>query len=114
MNNQIPKIIIAVFLILAVAGCSKKDTITNLPAINSDNNKVVGASANDLLSSSKYNSIKIEIQYMPGFQPDAVALTNLTFFLNSLAYKPGGITIIQTPIASAGKTVLSLTDIATI
>lgn len=100
--------------VIVFAGCKKSDTITNLPSINSENNKGVGASANDLLSASKYSSVKIEIQYMPGFQPDAAAINNLTVFINSLINKPGGVTIVQTQIASAGNTVLSLNDIATI
>lgn len=108
------KVLVYTFFVFAFGGCSKKDTITGLPSINSDNNKVVGASANDLLSAAKYSSVKIEIQYMPGFQPDAAAVNNLTSFLNSLINKPGGVTVIQTQIASASKTVLSLTDIATI
>jgi hypothetical protein len=102
------------FLIFAATACKKSDTVSGIPAISSENNKVVGASANDLLSASKYSSVKIEIQYMPGFQPDAAAVNNLTNFINSLINKPGGVTVIQTQIASAGKTVLSLTDIATI
>jgi hypothetical protein len=102
------------FFMLAFAGCKKSDTITNLPSINNENNKVVGASANDLLSASKYTSVKIEIQYMPGFQPDAAAVNNLTAFVNSLVNKPGGVTVVQTQIASAGKTILSLNDVATI
>jgi hypothetical protein len=107
-------VLICSILMLTISGCKKSDTISNLPAINADNNKVVGASANDLLSASKYSSVKIEIQYMPGFQPDAAAVNNLTSFLNSLINKPGGVTVIQTQITSAGKTVLSLNDIATI
>ena len=102
------------FIIIALAACKKSDKVTGLPSINNDNNKVVGASANDLLSASKYTSVKIEIQYMPGFQPDAVAVNNLTNFINSLINKPDGVTVVQTQIASAGKTVLSLNDIATI
>ncbi len=107
-------VIVFSFLILAFAGCKKSDTITNLPAINNENNKTVGASANDLLSAAKYTSVKIEVQYMPGFQPDAAAINNLIAFINSLMNKPGGVTVLQTQIASAGKTVLSLNDIATI
>lgn len=101
-------------VILTLAGCKKSDTITNLPSINTDNNKVVGASANDLLSASKYSSIKIEMQYMPGYQPDAASVNNLTAFLNALLNKPGGVSVVQTQIASAGKTVYSLNDIASI
>jgi hypothetical protein len=95
--------------------CSKNDsTTTGLPAINAANDKQVGASANDLLSAATYTSVKIEIQYMPGFAPDANALNNLTSFFNSLINKPGGITIVQTQIPSVNKTVLTLNDIATI
>ena len=114
MATRINGIILMSFLMLIVSSCKKSDTITNLPSINNENNKVVGASANDLLSASKYSSVKIEIQYMPGFQPDAAAVNNLTNFINSLINKPGGVTIVQTQIASAGKTVLSLNEIATI
>lgn len=101
-------------MLITAAGCKKSEAISNLPSINSENNKVVGASSNDLLSASKYTSVKIEIQYMPGFQPDAASVNNLTAFLNTLINKPGGVTVTQTQIASAGKTVLSLNDIATI
>ena len=76
--------LICSFLILAASACKKSDTVSGIPAINTENNKVVGASANDLLSASKYSSVKIEIQYMPGFQPDAAAVNNLTNFINSL------------------------------
>lgn len=113
MKNSI-KIAGSIFLFLCIAGCAKKDQLTGLPAINSENNKTVGASANDLLSDAKFNSIKIEVQYMPGFQPDATTLNNLTAFINTLVNKPGGIIITQKQIASSGKNVLSLTDIATI
>lgn len=103
-----------VFLLLALGSCKKSDTITNLPSINSENNKVVGASANDLLSASKYSSVKIEIQYMPGYQPDAASVNNLVNFLNSLINKPGGVTVVQKQIPASGKTVLTLNEIAAI
>ncbi|WP_462255219.1 M12 family metallo-peptidase [Ferruginibacter sp.] len=109
---------ILVFLLAIISvnnfSCKKSDTITGLPSINSDNNKQVGASANDLLSATTYTSIKIEIQYMPGFAPDAASLNNLTAFFNTLVNKPGGVTIVQSAITGSGKTVLSLNDIATI
>lgn len=106
--------LVCIILILAIAGCSKKDTLTGLASINSDNNKAVGASANDLLSAGRYSSVKIEIQYMPGFQTDAAALNNLSSFLNALLNKPGGISIQQTQISASASQVLSLNDIAAI
>ena len=100
---------------LFLSSCTKSDsTITSLPAIQSENNKIVGAAANDLLSGSKYNAIKVEIQYMPGFQPDATSLNNLTSFLNTLTNKPGGISIIQSQISTAGKATMTINDIAAI
>ena len=109
------KILLFTILICNNISCSKSDsTATGLPAINSANDKQVGASANDLLSAATYSSVKIEIQYMPGFAPDAAALNNLTSFFNTLINKPGGVTIVQTQIASANKAVLSLNDIAAI
>lgn len=100
--------------ILLLNGCSKTDVTTSLPEINAENNKSVGASANDLLSSSKYSTLKIEIQYMPGFQPDPASISNLNSFINSLVNKPNGVIITQTQIPSSGKTSLTLNEIATI
>jgi hypothetical protein len=115
MNFKIKgTVLISSFLALALAGCKKEPGLTNLPSINIENNKPVGTSARALLSASPYTSVKIEIQYMPGFQPDAAAVNNLVTFLNALINKPGGVTVIQTQIASSGKTILSLNEIATI
>ncbi len=94
--------------------CKKTDTITGLPSINNENNRVVGASANELLSAATYSSVKIEIQYMPGYAPDAAAVANITSFLSTLINKPGGISITQAQINASGKQVLSLNDIAAI
>lgn len=100
--------------LLFFSGCKKSDTVSNSTSISSENYKNVGASAKDLLSAAKYSSAKIEIQYMPGFQPDAAAINNLITFLNSLINKPGGVSVIQTQIAASGKTVLTLNEITTI
>jgi hypothetical protein len=94
-------------------GCSK-DSVTGLPPVNAANNKVTGASASDFLSPGSFSTVKIEIQYMAGFQPDAASINNLTSFLHSLINKPGGITITQQQIPAAGKTSYSINDIATI
>jgi hypothetical protein len=71
----------------------------------------VGASANEILSAAKYTSIVMQIQYMPGYAPDAASVNNLVAFLNNYANKPGGITYTLTPIAASGKASLALTDI---
>ncbi len=101
-------------LIIFFPGCSKNDSVTGLPPIDAGNNKVTGNSGKDFLGSGSFTSLKIEIQYMPGYQPDAASVDNLTSFLNSLVNKPGGITVSQQQISSGGKTAYTVNDIAAI
>ncbi|MEO6452725.1 MAG: M12 family metallo-peptidase [Ginsengibacter sp.] len=112
IHNKLAALIIVSLFI--ASGCNKKDIVTNLAPIQSENNKITGASANELLASSKYTSLKIEIQYMPGFPPDANALNNTMAFLNSLINKPAGIVVTQTQINSSGKSSIDINDIASI
>lgn len=97
-------LILLVFAI-SFAGCDK--TIEEILGID----RPVGASANELLSASKYSSLKIEVQYMPGFAPDPAALTHLHGFLSNHLNKPGGITITTKEIPVASSTTLSADDI---
>ena len=101
------------FFSILFYGCSKNDG-TGLTPINSSNDKIVGASANDLLASSKYTSLTIEIQYMPGFQPDPGSINNLISFLNARLNKPGAIQVSETPITASGKSSLNTNDISLI
>jgi hypothetical protein len=95
---------------LLLVQCSKKDTPST--SVNTGlNNKSVGASANDFLSATKYTSVNVQLQYMPGYAPDATALANLVTFLNTYINKPGGINITQTPIAASGKSVFTQADL---
>ncbi|MCY7292856.1 MAG: hypothetical protein LH615_11820, partial [Ferruginibacter sp.] len=98
------------FSVVLFAQCSKKDSTPT--ASNNLNTKSVGASAKEFLSAGIYTSINVQLQYMPGFAPDAAALTNLTNFLNTLVNKPAGINFSQTPIAASGKSVFSIADIS--
>ena len=99
-------------LVLLLAGCSKsKDAYINNPGASGFHNRPVGASANELLSSSKYSSLKIEVQYMTGFPPDAAALNHLQSTLSALLNKPAGISIVTKEIPVSSKTVLSINDV---
>lgn len=104
-------LLIALTIILFSLGCSKSD---NKTGGSYSHDRATGASANDLLSSAHYTSLKIEIQYMPGFQPDAAAIDHLTSFLSSRLNKPEGIEIIQKQIPAAAGTVLSAQDVRNI
>ena len=74
-------------------------------------NRPVGASANDILSAVKYNSLKIELQYMKGFAPDASALDHLRNTVADIINKPGGITIITKEIPASANTVLTIDQV---
>ena len=100
-------------IILLLTQCSKKDTAPSV-AQNNLNNLSVGASAKDFLATIKYQSINLEIQYMPGFAPNAAALNNLVGYLNTLLNKPGGVNITQKQIASTANPILTLAQVSDI
>ena len=110
---MIKKLFTSFVIILLFSQCSKKDTVAS-SAQNNLNNLNVGASAKDFLTTAKYQSINLEIQYMPGFAPDATALNNLITFLNMLLNKPGGTNITQKQIASTGNASFTLAQISEI
>ncbi|MBZ4191484.1 zinc-dependent metalloprotease [Niabella beijingensis] len=105
--------IVWITAVLAVCGCSKKDTpFNNNPdADAAAYTKPVGAASKDLLTSTPFSSLIVEIQYIRGYAPDGAALDQLKQFLANRLHKPGGITITTTIIADPGKTTLSLSQI---
>lgn len=107
------KIFLIALCLLTVAGCRK----TISPYSNNPNdtdyfyNRPVGASANEILSDSKFKSIKIEIQYMAGFEPNGLSITHLQNLLSTLIKKPAGINIVTKEIPSSASTQLSISQI---
>lgn len=111
------QLLISILLFFVVLGCSKDDTINNdnNEGINTSiNRQPVGSSANDLLSDFRYNSLMVEIVYVEGFEPTATTLSNFETFLQSRLNKPNGINIEKRAIASPGKEVYTIEDIANI
>lgn len=102
------------FVAIVFVGCSKSSiTYTNNPnAPEYLHNRPVGASANEFLSSTKYNSIKIEVQYMTGFAPDASALSHLQSVLSSVVNKPSGISITTKEVTAATNPTFSINDVS--
>ena len=100
-----PKILVLVFLSAFVFSCKKNLLDPLAPELLHD--RSVGASANELLSSNKYKSLKIEVQYMPGFAPDNNALSQLQNFLSTYLNKPNGITITLKEIQAASNATLN-------
>lgn len=105
--------VVCSILLLFFAGCTKSNVVyvNNPDAPEYLHNRPVGASANEILSSTKYLSLKIEVQYMSGYQPDAAALNHLQSTLASLVNKSAGITIVTREIPASGNLNLSVNDI---
>lgn len=98
------KILFFLCVTLFLFSCRKGANTDPAYLPNAYSDQGVGASAHDLLSDSKYTSLVIQVQYMPGYQLDATAIANVTAYLNALCNKPVGITITQTQIAANGDT----------
>jgi hypothetical protein len=96
------------FFTLLLTACQKEPMVSNLDY------KTLGSSAHDLLSSSIYTSLHVQVSYMPGYQPDTTSLNNLTSFLKTYFNKPDGIHVYLHSITSSSKTELSLSDIVAI
>ncbi|NOT76117.1 MAG: peptidase [Cyclobacteriaceae bacterium] len=99
--KKISVLILWVFIL--VLGCKDNDSINS-----SNPNNVVPA---DFLSNSNYDKLIVEIQYVNGFQPSAATVNNLTAFLQARLNKSSGITVVQSEIASPGKSVYLDADI---
>ncbi|ANE53718.1 hypothetical protein SY85_24860 [Flavisolibacter tropicus] len=71
----------------------------------------VGSSARDFLTDENFTSLRIEVQYMPGYEPDAKALLNLKYFLYDHLHKPGGISIVTKEIPSSADSSLTMQEV---
>lgn len=100
---------LSAILLLVFSSCNKEDEETKSPLeINYNVNP------NNFLSADKYNQLIIEVQYVPGMQPNATTLTRLQTLLSNRLNKPNGISIVQKEIASPGKAKYTLEDIVSI
>ncbi|RYD94167.1 MAG: hypothetical protein EOP50_09940, partial [Sphingobacteriales bacterium] len=103
------KRILLPLLLCSLVAC-KKDKTHSGPI----DNRGTGAAAHELLSADTYTSLQVEVSYMPGYAPDAAALSQLQAFLQARLNKPAGITVSSHAIPAASNTVLSVNDLETI
>ncbi|AUC83762.1 membrane metalloprotease [Lacinutrix sp. Bg11-31] len=64
--------------------------------------QATGASSNDLLSSTTFNSMVVELVYVDGFEPSQSSVDNFVSFLESRTFKPNGISVEKRAITSPG------------
>jgi hypothetical protein len=108
------KAFIVASILFSFTACKKETTFANNPNADDLHNKSVGFSASQLLNSGTYKSLKIEIQYMTGFGPDASALSHLQTVLSSYLNKPSGITFVTKELSPSSSTTLSIDQVRTI
>ncbi len=106
------KIAIFCLFVLVITGCKKETTSTLISGPSSNTDKAtVGSSAAAYLAADTYTSLKVELQYSPGMQPQTQTLTNLANFLAERLNKPGGVIINSKQTASFGKSMVAIADI---
>ncbi len=114
---KLPKILFPFLFLFLIIGCSKDSSNPDngTPRVDkSANLKALGASANELLSDTKFTSLTIEVVYVTGFKPTDVALNNLSQFLSQHTFKPDGISITTRAVASSNKAPFTIEEIAKI
>lgn len=106
------RLLIILIVLVVATGCVKviagEEEHIDVASLH---NQRIGASANDLLSDKRYTALRVEIQYMEGFEPDREALYNLRIFLQKYLHKPDGIFIETKQIAPATHTELTRQDV---
>jgi hypothetical protein len=114
MKKGIALLTLAIILLVS---CSKEDSTNDISTegdLISNNQKVTGSSANDLLSDATFKSMVVELVYVDGFKPSAASVNNFVSFLNARTHKPGRITVVERAIASPGKARYTNQDIVAI
>lgn len=96
-------------IMLLIGGCSTD--LENESISNAANKGRLGSSAEDLLSSEDFKSLRIEIAYVLGSEPSESALKEMVRFLETYIHKPEGITLVRTPIPSPGGESYEISDI---
>lgn len=88
---------------LSLIACSKDS--------NNPGTRVVGSSANQILSGNQYTKLVVEMHYPEGFKPTQTALNNFRDFIEGTCNKPGGISFTEKVIPEFQKEKLTIEDI---
>lgn len=103
--------IITISLFLFTCSSQSDDEAPNGGMDRSLNQRGLGQSANELLSSDEYSSLKIQIHHVEGFQPSSGSVEYLQSFLEDKLNKPAGITVTLEQVESEGLSIYSINKI---
>lgn len=102
--NKYTKAFISVFLVAFLAtgiiSCDSDDSEPDNPNADQNiaNKEPLGTSANELLASDTFSSLRIELAYEEGFRPTQTTIDLIDEFLEARLNKPDGITITETVV----------------
>ena len=107
------------FLIVSlifIVSCDDDDptTLTTDASENAANKQPLGTSANELLSSDEFTSLRVEIAYPEGFRPTDNTIELLVPFLEERLNKPDGITLVESEIITNREGPYDINDIVAI
>lgn len=71
----------------------------------------LGKAANQLLTDKPFSSLFVEINFMPGLEPDTETINSLAAFLQQYLNKPEGITVRKNAVTGSGKSSLTLSEL---
>lgn len=107
---------ILIFISFLLLLSCKKETVGDPrpiidPILGNYDTKISGSSALHLLQAAEYDSLVIELQYMPGMRPQDATIEYMLNFLRTYLNKPKGISVYIKAAPSAGKNGLTFNDI---
>ncbi len=108
------KMLSVCLMILVLTSCTKSIAIEERRYDRNFHLQRVGTSARDFLSDERFTSLKIEVQYMTGYEPDEKALHNLKSFLYERLHKSGGIQVTTKEIEASKDTFLTMQEVIAI
>ncbi|MBV1924555.1 MAG: membrane metalloprotease [Flavobacteriaceae bacterium] len=111
MKNLSSKLVLVFTLSILLLSCKSDDSGDSAIDPHAENLKVLGASAEDILSDDIYKNINIEIAYATGFRPKDETLTLFRTLLENRLNKPGNIHFIETEITTPLDSSLTLDEI---
>ena len=107
-NKDAKAWITTILILVLLIGCKNDDDNDSSSgpdtAENTDNKQPLGTSANDLLSSDNFTSIRVQLAYPEGFRPTDETIDLLDDFLEERLDKPNGVTIVETLIDTPSQT----------
>ena len=106
------RILIILLTIGLLLNCSKDSDDTSNGGIDKSANLLAtGASANDILSNTKFTTLLIEAAYVDGFRPTMETMNNFEIYLRNRTFKQN-IQVVYRQLSSPNEETLTLKEIA--